>query len=176
MNSKPDLAVICRRLDHDSMTYVERSVTVAEAREVLNAFIGRDVACGPEQGMDAARMLTGFYPAREVNDFKAYAAGMAALLGAYPLDFVRRVCNPVDGLPSRLKWLPTLADVKAALEDERARRDRIGASALHVINEADRRRVAAEREREYQSERAKMTPEQRAELAERLTKGLRAMT
>jgi hypothetical protein len=142
-----------RRLDTDSVTGLHRVVTVAEAEHVLSGMIGRDEPCGPESGLFMARNLIGLYPAREVGDAKAYAAGMTALLAAHPIDFVRRVCDPVRGLPSRLKWLPTLADVNEAIEAERKRRDRIAANARHVIAEAERAKAKAEQEAELQASR-----------------------
>lgn len=128
-------------------------VACSDAEMVLNHLIGRDRKPDPVEAALAAQNLIGLYPAREVVDAQRYVAGMTALMAAYPLDFVRRVTNPVTGLPSRLKYLPTLADVREALEVERVRRDRIAANARFVIDEAGRRKRAEDEAREYERNR-----------------------
>ena len=105
-----------RRLDTDSRVGLCSVVSVRDAGEVLNSMIGRDVCPTAEEAAFIARNLIGLYPAREVGDAKAYAAGMTAVMAAHPIDFVRRVCDPVKGLPSRLR---------AAHEAERQRQLRL---------------------------------------------------
>jgi len=61
-----------------------------------------------------------------------------AVLSDYPLDIVRRVVDPRSGLPSQSKWLPTVAEIKAALEQE----------MLPIRREEDRQ----ERERLYRAQ------------------------
>jgi predicted DNA-binding WGR domain protein len=135
-------------LDSETTTGLERKeITVEEAGIVLNALIGRDDCCTGEEAAISAQHLIGLYPAREVNDPKVYASGVTALLAAYPLEFVRRVCNPVTGLPSRLKWLPTLAEIREALDAEQTRRGRIGANAKYILEMARRAEENAEFER-----------------------------
>lgn len=160
MISTGTLQAVVRKLDTDSLLAVDRGVTLAEAELVLSSMIGRDDKATPEEASLMARNLVGLYPAREVNDGKAYAAGMAMVLAAHPLDFVRRVCDPVKGLPSRLKWLPTIADVTAAINEERARRDRIAANARYVIAEHERR--ARERIEAEEFERNRLPADERA--------------
>lgn len=163
-----------RWLDTDETTGLSRLVTPSQAQEVISAMIGRDEPCGVKQGEQAARMLMGFYPAREVNDPAAFARGMTAMMAAYPLDFVRRVVDPVNGLPSRLKWLPTLADVKAALEQERARRARIWANANHILNTERQRQ--AQLEEDARIEQGRPSADERArQVSEALKNGLRPM-
>jgi hypothetical protein len=122
-------------------------VTVRQAEDILNAMIGRDECCSPDEAQHAAQNLIGLYPAREVHDMKTFLSGVTMLLAAYPVDFVRRVCSPVHGLPSKLKWLPTIAEIKAALDEERARRGRIAFNAKFIIDEKRKAVEAAEFER-----------------------------
>jgi hypothetical protein len=92
------------------------------------------------------------------------------MLAAYPKDFVKRVCNPVTGLPSRLKFLPTVADLHEALEAEKTRRDRIAAAAKYVIQQDEKRRneareaAAFEANRPSLDERARKVKELLAQL------------
>lgn len=44
-------------------------------------------------------------------------AGMVAQFCVYPERVVKRVCDPVYGAPSKFKFLPTLAELKQALEE-----------------------------------------------------------
>jgi len=61
---------------------------------------------------------------------------------------VRRVVDPVNGIPAKLRYLPTVAEVTLALNEERARRSQIRATAAWMLREHDRRKAeAAERER-----------------------------
>lgn len=55
-----------------------------------------------------------------MNDPDTYLRALTALLGSYPSDVVQAVVDPRSGLPSRLKWLPTIAEVKEACEREMA--------------------------------------------------------
>lgn len=58
-----------------------------------------------------------------------------ALLSAYPDDVIRKVVDPVNGLPSKVEYLPRLAEVKAACEAE----------MLPVYRQRERDRIDAER-------------------------------
>jgi hypothetical protein len=63
-----------------------------------------------------ARLLLGSYRTGEANDPEVYIAGVVKILSAYPLDVVRRVVDPLDGLPSYCDWLPKFSEVKVACE------------------------------------------------------------
>lgn len=65
-----------------------------------------------------ARVLLGCYRTGEANDPEVYSAAVISVISGYPLSIVRRVVDPRFGLPSKSKWLPTIAELKAALEDE----------------------------------------------------------
>lgn len=149
-----------KTLDFDWQT-TPRGVSVADAEAVLEAVAAKAAVCDPVTASDFASRLMGFYPAREVNDPNTFAAGMAANFSAFPRDIVKRVCDPVKGLPSRLKFLPTIADVREALEAERVKRDRIIGNATWVVREAKRRAEEAAHDARIEAERASMTPEQR---------------
>ena len=49
-----------------------------------------------------------------------FAGGVIAVLSDYPVAVVRRVVDPRHGIPSRSKWLPTIAELKEACELEMA--------------------------------------------------------
>lgn len=159
-------------LDSDCRINLESTVTTAQATAVLDAMAGRDQPCDAGTAADLARTLIGLYPAREVYDARAYVAGMTAVLMSHPADFARRVCDPARGLPSRLKWLPTLADVTGAIAAERARRERIMANARYVIARHEARRREAEDRAAFEASRP--CPEARARMAAEAVASLRA--
>lgn len=152
-------AEVTRRLDTEIRTGLERVVSVADAVAILASMAARSVPCSPADAADAAERLIGVYPAREVNNTALYVQSVTAVLAAYPHDFVRRVVDPVTGLPSRLKFIPTIAEIKAALDAESARRQRIAANARYLVEQDEQRRADAEDRRYWEAERAKRTPE-----------------
>ena len=143
----------------------------SDAKAVIAASEGLAAHTEPDIANQYVSQLLGFYPAREVNDAKMYSAGMTALLAAYPVDLVKRVCDPVTGLPSRLKWLPTLADVREALDLELARRNRILWNANWVISEHAKR--AAQKKEDDEFERNRPSVEERKRQADELLKSIR---
>ena len=150
--SKRMSQAVIRLLDVDDPRTIGRTVTAAEAQAVLDSIAGRDQVCTPTEAADA----------------------VGRLLGLYPRDFVKRVCNPVTGLPSRLKFLPTLADLREALDAERLRRDRISASARWVVAQAERERREAEEKAAFEASRP--SAEERAKRVQELIGSLRKST
>ncbi len=65
----------------------------------------------------AALMLLGCYRTGDANDPEVYVAAVVAVLSDYSLDVVDAVTNARNGIPSKLKWLPTVAEIKTACED-----------------------------------------------------------
>jgi hypothetical protein len=61
--------------------------------------------------------LLGCYRTGEANDPEIYLAAVVAVLSDYPLDIVTAVTRPSTGIPAKLKWLPTIAEIKTACED-----------------------------------------------------------
>lgn len=70
--------------------------------------------------MEMASVLIGCFRARDFADAKHFAKAMAALFQKYPEVVGLMVSNPVEGLPSDLVFPPSIAEVKSALEKERA--------------------------------------------------------
>lgn len=77
----------------------------------------------------------------EVADPDVYVAAVTAVLSRYPMEVARLVCNPSGGLPSKLKWLPSIAEVQQECEAWHAPMRRLEES------ERDRVRQLEERER-----------------------------
>jgi hypothetical protein len=80
--------------------------------------LSRQPRCSALSAANYARMLTGCYRKGEVSDPEVFSRGVVAVFREYPEWAVQAVANPAGGLPSRLQWLPTIAEVKGACEAE----------------------------------------------------------
>ena len=168
MSSRTFKAAI-QALEHDDWHTAARSVTPAEATAVLAEMEGRDTRCTDDEAVAFAGQLVNFYPAREVHDARTYIAGLSAVMAAYPRDFVKRVCSPISGIPGRLKFLPTIAEVQDALIAEAERRKRIAANARYVLELEARRKEQAEEDARWTGQRP--TAEERARQVQALLQG-----
>ena len=64
-----------------------------------------------------ARILIGCYRKSDANDPEIYGRALVAVLMRYPENIVMAVTEPATGLPARLKWLPSIAEIVEACED-----------------------------------------------------------
>jgi hypothetical protein len=69
--------------------------------------------------------LLSCYRKDEVHDPDVYSAAVAATLGDFPKSVVDYVTDPRTGLPSELKFLPNVAEVRDACARETARQERL---------------------------------------------------
>jgi hypothetical protein len=63
-----------------------------------------------------AGQLFGCYRKGDANDPDVYTVAVAAIFAEYPPEIVDYVCDPRTGLPRRLKWLPTIAEIAEACD------------------------------------------------------------
>lgn len=61
-------------------------------------------------------ILFGCYRKGDANDPEIYTAAVAATLAEYSQEVVEYVTDPRTGLPAKLKWLPSVAEVREACE------------------------------------------------------------
>jgi hypothetical protein len=78
--------------------------------------------CDPQTAAALATILFGCYRASEANDPETFIAAAAAMLARYPTEIVIAVTDPVCGLASTNKWLPSIAEVREACEQAMAPR------------------------------------------------------
>ena len=94
------------------------------------------------QVMRAARSLLGCYRTGDANDPEVYISAIVRVFSVYSIDVIHAVADPLTGLPSRVKWLPTVVEVREACEEAQHR-----ARWLNEFNEGmkaqieERRRV-----------------------------------
>ncbi len=110
-----------------------------------------------DEAVDAAKFMMSLYPKRAFNDPENFMTAVIALFMRFDLAFVRRVVDPVDGLPGKLQFPPSVAEVKAALEEAERYRFRVRATAKWMIEENERRHKEAE-----EKARWNFTPEEAA--------------
>jgi hypothetical protein len=101
-------------------------------------------------------MLLGCYRQGEAADPKVYVRAVAAVLAHYDEAVITAVTDPVRGLPGSVKWLPNVAEVRAACEaqlkperDYEERKRRVEDERLLLTNTS----VATAEERERAFER-----------------------
>ena len=60
-----------------------------------------------------SKLILGCYRTDEVSDPTVYITAVAAVLARYPADVGVRMSDPKDGVAGRIKWLPTVSEIKA---------------------------------------------------------------
>lgn len=61
-------------------------------------------------------MLFGCYRKADASDPDIYVAAATRLLQCYSEDVVKAVSDPINGLPAKSKFLPSIAEIKEACE------------------------------------------------------------
>jgi hypothetical protein len=117
---EPDLAAIDRR-------ELERLAGLSCALD--------DPAHRPDgpQAARLARRLMGCYRGRDFVDPETFAIGLAAALSRRHVAVCLIVVDPVSGIPSRLTFPPSLAEVRDALDAAEARIRAAGGAAVRVL-------------------------------------------
>lgn len=110
-----------------------------------------------------ARLLVGCYRTGDANDPEVYIGAVIAVLSRYPVEIVKAVVDPCSGIPSQIKWLPSIQEIKAACEDEKART----AVWRDVWTERSREQLAERKRLAPPSERRQTFAEIKAEMAGR---------
>lgn len=95
--------------------------------------------CPPSVAAERATIMLGCYRRGDVADSEIFTRGVISILCEYPERVVRLITDPARGLPGRVQWLPTLAEIRAACEAEHAPTVR--------AQERERRRLEQWRER-----------------------------
>lgn len=160
----------CRYLSVDRViTARGMLLPVHSCQAVIDVLTIEAPPIGEDRGKLAISVMLTAYPNAmlkfrsdgEAVDLKAYARRMAKVMALYGEADCAAVVRPGTGLPSRLAFLPTEAELTAALVAEVSRRGLIVANARAHIREAARRAAEQEEDARIEAERRSMTPEQR---------------
>jgi hypothetical protein len=90
-----------------------------------------------EFAAERARLLIGCYRRDDVADPQVFGRAIVAVLMRYPEEVVVSVTEPATGLPSRLKWLPSIAEIVDACD----------ARMEPILRRCERERLDEERRR-----------------------------
>lgn len=104
-----------------------------------------------EVGAGLKRLL-GCYPNGKPGDPQVYVAAVTAVLARYPNEIVRQITDPVQGVPSHCKFLPTVAELTEALNKAMAPNWSEYREAVRIGEQlAERRRIAEVRNPENEA-------------------------
>ena len=87
---------------------------------------------------DRAQLMLSCYRRDDAHDPAIYLRAVVSVLMKHPSEVVMAVTEPASGIPSKVKWLPSVAEVVDACEAEAGYRERLGLgghclqSAMHL--------------------------------------------
>jgi hypothetical protein len=84
-----------------------------------------------------AQELFAQYRKDDAHNPEVYAASVAVLFSDYPDDALFVACDPRTGIPGKIKWLPTIAEIKEFLEALMAERHRMAQRQQEAQARAD---------------------------------------
>lgn len=70
-----------------------------------------------ETAKKCARRMLGCYRVGDAHDPETYITAVVAVLVGYPVWIIQSVTDPASGIPSKIKFLPAVAEVKTACEE-----------------------------------------------------------
>jgi hypothetical protein len=119
--------------------------------------------CRPSHAAEAATILVGFFRRADCENVDAFMRAAELTFCEYPRSVVDRVCHPVHGLPAKLKWFPSVAEIRAACdyEDGPRRREMERQQRFHQTQ-----RLLAPVERDPEEVRERATARAKAMVAE----------
>lgn len=59
-----------------------------------------------------AKLILGCYRTDDVSDPQVFVTGVATVLSRYAADVGARLSDPKDGIAGRIKWLPTISEIR----------------------------------------------------------------
>lgn len=99
------------------------------------------------------------YRRADFTDVDMFSTALCALFAAYPKLIGRQVIDPVKGLPGQLKFPPSIAEVKEALDEALVKRRTIAYRAQWMLDERKRRDAEASRKPVSAERRAQLIAE-----------------
>jgi hypothetical protein len=89
----------------EKATYLTTSITLYDNRPATR-----------EQALACLKILCGCYRVSEVADPTIFNEAALRIMCKYPVDILKAVTDSAAGLPAKLKWFPSLAELKEACE------------------------------------------------------------
>lgn len=161
-----ELALAVKELDTDRQVGLNTDLLPEAICQEVIAAIDVEQAVTAEQASEFAKRLTACWPKFDPHDAHRYAASLVSVFAAHPESICRRIVDPVNGMPAKHTFLPSIPDVNTALKAEARRRSLIRANALSHIQERHRREKEQAEEASYRPG----TAEERAAAVARILK------
>lgn len=67
-----------------------------------------------------SKLILGCYKTDDVSDPQVYVTAVAAVLSRYSTDIGVRLSDPKDGVAGKLKWLPSVSEIRALCDEQQA--------------------------------------------------------
>ena len=116
------------------------------------------------EAIGLAQTLMGMFRKADYTDPAVFSTALCKVFSAYPLKFGREIVDPMEGLPSRLKFSPAISEVKEALDGAILRRSKLRAWTERTLSDRQQTalRDALSRKQEEDWEAAKKKREAQA--------------
>lgn len=92
-----------------------------------------------------ATVMLSFFRKADVDDPEAYLAAVAATLSRYQIEVIDYVTGVENGLAARQVWLPSVAEVKQACEEQQTRQTKIHERQAREARQITERKADAAR-------------------------------
>ncbi len=93
--------------------------------------------CDRDFAAERARLLVGCYRKTDAADPEVFARAIVVVLMQYPKSVIVAVTEPATGIPAKIKWPPTIAEIVEACNVEMG----------PIRRQIERDRIAEERKR-----------------------------
>jgi hypothetical protein len=110
----------------------------ALCRQLVSTFSAPALATA-DQALKLARRLVGSFRSADLADPDIFATTLSSVFARFPFDDGVAVIDPIDGLPAKSPFCPTLSEVVEALQAQAARRAQIVRNAEWMEAERIRR-------------------------------------
>jgi len=91
------------------------TVVTASAQHLTTS--SRSSKAAMELALYHSKLILGCYRTDDVSDPQVYVTAVAAVLSRYPADVGVRLSDPKEGMAGKLKWLPSVSEIKMACDD-----------------------------------------------------------
>lgn len=129
----------------DGHRYRYSLVAPEDCRRIIAEYEVWNVPVGNKIAARIAKVLIGSYPVRKVNDPAVYSRAIVSVLAEFPADVGKAAADKVT---RELKFLPTRADVLAALKEIKGEIDHLVRTARYHLEEHARRERKEAEDRE----------------------------
>jgi hypothetical protein len=153
------------------ITEVTPLIPLPALENFIEAIESEPATTPPSEAAILADTLIGQNPTYSPHDPKIYYNSLVAIFTAYPRSLGRKAVHKVNGLVANLQFQIKPSDLKSFLDKHKAEED--GALVNAYKMKAEHKRRAKAEDDPVERERRMLTPEQRAERAQMILRGVK---